>query len=689
MSELLFTPASIGGVTIPNRLVRSATIDCMCPEPGVLSDSYLELYERLARGGAGLIITGNYFVHARGVAQPRILVVDSDAVLPELAKLIAIVKRHGALIFGQLNHGGRYCKPSYIGGEQPLAPSAARDMINKTVPRPMTEQEIETVIDAYASAAARLERAGFDGVEINATHGYLVNQFLSARTNWRKDAWGGTLENRFRFLEEIVRRIHGRTRFPVTVKISGQDYIPRGVTLRESILLAQKLESLGVSGLTISGGLKESPFTTMDKGDVPRRLILRDRKGFERVRGQLFVMMQKRGARFSEAYFLDDAAAIRAAVSIPVTAVGGFRSVEVMEKALADGHADFIGMSRPFIREPDLPRRLRGGGLARATCVNCNLCLIKTVLRYDPVACYWKKGVSRTERDGAPAVVEDRLRTSDGFSLFYRGTFPAKSTAAVIFLHGMSEHSGMYLHVIQALGAAGITVLAPDQRGRGQSVGGRWRRGDLHSVARVLRDLDELRTRHRIELDGRPVFVVAVSMGSLIAQRYARELQGSLAGVVLVGPPYGVPSGTSPALLAFSSILAALAPRLPIRPAPLISAISRERGVQWELECDPYCYHGPLRARAGRQLAKSLRLLEGSLGGITLPLLIQYGTGDLIVSRREVQEIHDRWGGQDRTLTVMDGPYHDVLNEPERYQAIDEIIAWIGARAGKQAPRET
>jgi 2,4-dienoyl-CoA reductase-like NADH-dependent reductase (Old Yellow Enzyme family)/alpha-beta hydrolase superfamily lysophospholipase len=683
MSEHLFTPASIGGVTIPNRLVRSATIDCMCPEPGVLSESYLALYERLARGGAGLIVTGNYFVHRLGVAQPNILVVDADAVIPELERLIAVVKRHGALIFGQLNHGGRYCKPSYIGGEQPMAPSPARDMINKTVPRPMTEQDIETAIDAYASAAQRLERAGFDGVEINASHGYLVNQFLSARTNWRRDAWGGSLENRFRFLEEIVRRIRGRTRFPVTAKISGQDYVPRGVTLRESVLLAGRLESLGVSGLTVSGGLKESPFTTMDKGDVPRRLILRDRKGFERVRGRIFVMMQKRGARFSEAYFLDDAAAIRAAVSIPVTAVGGFRSVEVMEKALRDARVDFIGMSRPFIREPDLPRRLREGGAAKATCVNCNLCLIKTVLRYDPVACYWKKGVSRKEKDGVPVIVEDRLRASDGFRLFYRGIFPATSRAAVVFLHGMSEHSGMYPHVIQAFGAAGFAVLAPDQRGRGQSVAGRWHRGDLHSMARVLRDLDELRERHRAELDGRPVFLVAVSMGAIIGQLYALQRQGSLSGVVLVGPPYGVPSAASPALLAVSSILAALAPRLPVRPAPLVSDISRERGVQWELECDPYCYHGPLRARAGRQFVKSLRLLENRLGEIALPLLIQYGTGDTIVSKREVQEIRDRWGGTDRTVTVMNGLYHDVLNEPERYQAIDGIISWMDARVKK------
>jgi 2,4-dienoyl-CoA reductase-like NADH-dependent reductase (Old Yellow Enzyme family) len=391
MSEHLFSPASIGGLAVPNRLVRSATIECMCPRPGVITDEYLRLYERLARGGAGLIVTGNFFVHARSVAQPSILVLDSDAVIPELEKIIRVVKGHGALIFGQLNHGGRYCKPEYIGGEQPLAPSAVREKINRILPRPMTEEDIETAIAAYASAARRLERAGFDGVEINASHGYLVNQFLSARTNRRADRWGGSRENRSRFLEEVVRRIRGCTHFPVTVKINGEDYARGGVTLDESVSLARRLEAVGVAGISISGGLKESPFTTMDRGDVPAGLILGDRKGLERLRAHAFILLQRGGARFREAYFLENAAAVKGSVSIPVTAIGGFRTAAVMEQALREGKADFIGLCRPFIREPDLPRRIQGGRAA-ASCVNCNQCLIRTVLRYEPVRCHWRKG---------------------------------------------------------------------------------------------------------------------------------------------------------------------------------------------------------------------------------------------------------------------------------------------------------
>ncbi|HET6484965.1 MAG TPA: alpha/beta fold hydrolase [Spirochaetia bacterium] len=681
MPGQLFTPASFGRLTIPNRLVRSATIECMCPEPGVLSDAYLSLYEDLARGGAGLIVTGNYFVHPKGVAQPGILVLDSDAVIPQLGRLVAVVKRHGALIFGQLNHGGRFCKPDFVGGT-PMAPSPVYERINRVVPRPMTEEDIQTAIEAFASAAVRLERAGFDGVEINAAHGYLVNQFLASRTNRRKDSWGGSLQNRFRFLERIVTRIRECTRFPVSVKLNGRDYVRGGVTLEQSILLAQRLEALGVGGVTVSGGMKDSPFTTMDRGDVPSALIVSGRRGFDRLRGLLFVRIQRGGAEFTEGYFLEDAAAIRRSVSIPVTAVGGFRSKAVMESALEK--VDFIGLSRPFIREPDLPRRLREGASESSSCMNCNLCLIRTVLRYDPLNCYWKRGAER-QRGGAretAEIREERLTTSDRARIYYRSLVPARKRAAVLFLHGMSEHSGMYPHVIRSLGAAGFLVLAPDQRGRGQSVSRRWRRGDLHSIQRVLSDLDELRRHRSAELDGLPLFVLAISMGTVIAQRYALERPGVFSGMVLVAPPFGVPSGTSPLMLSLSGLLAAVTPRLPVRPAPAIKAISRERVFQWELECDPYCYHGPLRARAGRELVSTLLLLQDRLKEIRLPLLIQYGTGDRIVSRREPEEIRDRWGGQDRTLSVYEGLYHDVLNEPERQQAIDQIVTWIGTRAG-------
>jgi acylglycerol lipase len=279
-------------------------------------------------------------------------------------------------------------------------------------------------------------------------------------------------------------------------------------------------------------------------------------------------------------------------------------------------------------------------------------------------------------------IIEEVLPASDGFPLFYRGLFPENATAAVLFLHGMSEHSGMYRHVIEAFGSAGLRVLAPDQRGRGRSVDGRWRRGDLHSVDRVVQDLEELRLRRRAELKGLPVFIDAVSMGAIMAECYALERQETLSGMVLVGPPFGAPAGTSATARAAAALLAALAPRLPMRPAPPVSDISRERGFQGEMEADPLCYHGPLRARPARELLKALARVESRVGELSVPLLIQYGTADRIVSPREVQDARARWGGPDATLSLLEGLYHDVLNEPERREAIGAIVSWIAARAG-------
>jgi 2,4-dienoyl-CoA reductase-like NADH-dependent reductase (Old Yellow Enzyme family)/alpha-beta hydrolase superfamily lysophospholipase len=680
-SSVLFAPATIGPVRLANRLVRAATLECMCSVPGVVDERYISLHENLARGGVGLIVTGNFFVHPLGVVQGNNLVLDSDDVISELARITVAVKRHGAPIFAQLNHGGRYANP-HITGAVPLAPSAVMYMAERVLPRAMSEEEIETAIEAFVTSARRLRDAGFDGLEINAAHGYLVNQFLSGFTNRRRDPWGGPAESRLRFLAEIVTRTRELTgpAFPITVKLNGSDFMPGGNTLEECLFFARRLEELGVSGLTVSGGFKEKAFRTMSRGDIPRQLILENRRGVERLIARVLLAAMRRGARFSEGYFLPHAAAVKSAVTIPVTAVGGLRSLAVMEGAILDGSADLIGLSRPFVREPDLARRLQEGQPA-ATCVNCNRCTVTTALLSQPLRCHWKKEAETGEDPAANGIRGRRMTASDGFSLFYREAAPQRPRGAVLFLHGMSEHSGMYLHVISALVGAGFAVLAPDQRGRGRSVDGRWRRGDLHSVNRVLQDLDELKEQRLRGLNGLPLFIVGVSMGSIVAQMYALRHQTSLAGILLIGPPSGVPKDASPVLLLACSLLAATLPRFRLRPAPAIKDISRVRAFQNELDWDPWCYHGPLRARAGRELLTALKELETRAAELGLPILILYGTEDKIVSLREVEAIYRRWGGPDRTLTQMDGLYHDVLNEPERQSAIGTMLSWLSSHS--------
>jgi 2,4-dienoyl-CoA reductase-like NADH-dependent reductase (Old Yellow Enzyme family) len=301
VAATVFSPVSIGPIALVNRLVRSATLECMCSRPGVIEDRYVGVYERLARGGVGLIVTGNYFVHRLGVVQGNNLVLDSDAVIGQLARVTAAVKRHNVPIFAQVNHGGRYAREA-LTGAPPMGPSAVKDTINRVVPRVMSEEDIETAIDSFVQAARRLKAAGFDGIEINGSHGYLVNQFLSGNTNRRRDRWGGSTENRFRFLGEIVRRTIAETGpgFPVTVKLNGCDYMRRGITIQECVEFAKLLESMGVCGITISGGFKEKAFRTMSKGDIPRQLVLKGRKGVNLLVAKVYLAMMQRSSRFEE-----------------------------------------------------------------------------------------------------------------------------------------------------------------------------------------------------------------------------------------------------------------------------------------------------------------------------------------------------------------------------------------------------
>jgi len=469
--------------------------------------------------------------------------------------------------------------------------------------------------------------------------------------------------------------------FPITVKLNGSDFMPGGTRIEESVRVARALEALGVSGLTVSGGFKENSFRTMSRGEIPRQHVLAGRRGIERIVGNILLARMQRGAWFSEAYFLAHAAAIKSAVSIPVTCAGGFRSLAVMEQALEDGAVDLIALSRPLVREPSLPRRLREGRATAASCVNCNRCTVMTGLLSEPLRCHWRREQEPDEDREMEGTTSGRFPTSDGFPLFFRTAVPERPRGTVLFLHGMSEHSGMYLHVMRALAGAGFAVLAPDQRGRGRSVNRQWRRGDLHSMDRVLQDLDELRQRGLPPADGRPLFILAVSMGAIVAQMFALRHPSVLSGAVLVGPPFGIPRNVSRLLLPISSILATATPRLAVRPALPIPDISRSRAFRNELDWDPWCYHGPVRARAGRELVHALVELRRRSSEQRLPLLVLYGSEDRIVPRREVEQLHRRWGGSDRTLVVMDGLYHDVLNEPERERAIGALLDWLSAHA--------
>ncbi len=375
-----------------NRFVCSATVECLVSENNTLTDKYFKVHNRLSKGGVGLIIPGNYFVNKKGVAVAKNLIIDSDKVLEDLLKLTNLVHENGSKIIAQLNHGGRQCSPEVI-GQTPLCPSSIKDRLTGIRPREMTTEEIEKTIGAFSEAAFRVKEAGFDGVQLNAAHGYLINQFLSARTNRRKDIWGGSLENRIRFIIEIYKAIRKQVgvEFPILAKINAQDNIKKGVTLSESISLCKRLESVGIDAIEISGGIKETGFTTT-KGDIPEDLLL---KSVSKIKRLLYVFIRSKlnkAAKFQEGYHLAQSTAIKKSVNIPIILVGGLRNRRMMENTLEQGKADLISMSRPFIRQPNLVNQfLKHPNNENVTCVNCNRCTVEITVNHKPLRCYYQK----------------------------------------------------------------------------------------------------------------------------------------------------------------------------------------------------------------------------------------------------------------------------------------------------------
>jgi 2,4-dienoyl-CoA reductase-like NADH-dependent reductase (Old Yellow Enzyme family) len=346
--SILFTPTRIGTLEVPNRFVRSATGEGMCPLDGQVTDALVDLYRALAEGGVGLIITGHSFVRPDGKASEGMMGVHDDAMMPGLRQIVEAAHEAGSRIACQLNHAGRQTTPE-LAGTMPVAPSAVTNPVNDVTPRALEAGEMEPLIEAFVEAAVRAREAGFDGVQLHCAHGYLMSEFISPHTNRRNDGWGGSVARRARFPAEVLRRIRSRLGhdFPVLVKLNAEDFIGGGLTLAQSTCIAVLLEHEGIDAIEVSAGMAETVDQIMRTG----------------VR-----------AREQEGYFLPYVREFRHHLGVPLICVGGLRSRSVMEEVVETGAADLVSLCRPFIREPDLPRKLQNGQSERAACISCNKC---------------------------------------------------------------------------------------------------------------------------------------------------------------------------------------------------------------------------------------------------------------------------------------------------------------------------
>lgn len=325
------------GLTLPNRIAKAGMSEQLGDRHGSPTPELAQLYAAWARGGAGLLITGNVMVDGSAFVEPRNAVLEDERFLQAYRLWARAAQANGSKIIMQINHPGRVAVLPLL--KRPLGPSAVSlqlpGMVLRT-PREMSEAEIQEQIVRFANTAALAVEADFDGVQVHAAHGYLISQFLSPLANVRTDAWGGSPVKRRRLLLETVRAVRAAIgpHKALSVKLNSADFQKGGLSQQESLAIALALESEGIDLLEISGGNYESP---AQLGYAPGREAARD------------------------AYFLDYAEQLNRQSKLPLMLTGGLRKVEVMNRILGEGVVDVIGMARPFAMQPALAADLLAG----------------------------------------------------------------------------------------------------------------------------------------------------------------------------------------------------------------------------------------------------------------------------------------------------------------------------------------
>lgn len=324
----IFEEAALGNLKLNNRLIRSATWEGIADNDGSITEDSYEIYEELAQGGIGAIITGFTSVAANDHYFGGMMRLSSDSLIPQYKKLTDIIHKYDCPVITQLALGAFYHEKNgqYI----------------QTEADEMTSDEIKHVISLFVDAASRAKQAGFDGVQIHAAHFFFLSRFISTAVNHRMDEYGGSTENRVRILLDIINGI--RKNVPgihITIKINSNDFTYNGIDEDECLQICKILDKEGIDSIEVSGN-------GTSVGGIK--------------------------AHINEGYFVPAAARIASVVRCPVIAVGGFRSVDTMESVLKKTEISFISLSRPLLREPDLPEKMRKDPQTVSKCVSCNAC---------------------------------------------------------------------------------------------------------------------------------------------------------------------------------------------------------------------------------------------------------------------------------------------------------------------------
>jgi len=359
----IFSEGRIANLVLKNRLVRSATCEYKMEETGRITDTVLSVYKNLAAGGVGMIISSLMAVAATGKGVKDQICIYSDEFIGDIEKIAAIVHQTDAncAIIGQLCHAGRQVTHDNQVAEC-VGPSATLSPLLVKTARELTNCEIREIIHNFVEAIIRVKRAGFDGAQLHAAHGYLLSSFLSPYTNKRTDAYSGSIQNRSRIIKEIMSLARKEVgNFPILIKVNCDDHIEGGITKDNFPYLVQELALAGVDAIEVSGGIWDCLTRTEHE------------LGFRPV--PLPESRTRIDAEDKQSYYYDHIAKVH--TDLPLILVGGNRNVELMENLLQAGKVDFLALSRPLIAEPGLPNRwLKGVGRETTACVSCNACVV-------------------------------------------------------------------------------------------------------------------------------------------------------------------------------------------------------------------------------------------------------------------------------------------------------------------------
>lgn len=387
--SILFTPASIGPITLRNRTIRSAAFEGMC-DHNAPTEMLYDYHRSVAAGGIGMTTLAYASVTRNGLSFKHQLWMRPEIVKP-LRRITDAIHDEGAKASIQLGHCGNMSHRS-TAGQIPISASTGFNLYSPTFVRGMRKDEIEEVAKAFGTAVNTARDAGFDAVEIHAGHGYLISQFLSPYTNRRRDEYGGSLDNRMRFMRICMKNVMkaAGNDMAVIVKTNMRDGFKGGIEIDEGILIAQELERLGAHALVLSGGfVSKAPMYVM-RGEMPITSMTYYMKTWwlkygVKLAGRFMIPKSP----FREAYFLDDALEFRKALKLPLIYVGGLVARPTIEKVLDHGF-EFVQMGRALINEPDFVNRMKNEGEERCGCDHTNYVSPACIPSKWPATNIWK-----------------------------------------------------------------------------------------------------------------------------------------------------------------------------------------------------------------------------------------------------------------------------------------------------------